>query len=242
MSRTDPDDATLGQMLRILAHDLRNPLAVIISNLGYLQTTLRATSGDIDETIADTLSSCEDLNHIIENVDLLGQQTKGMDDGSGGAFEVQGPTAHVMKRFGALADSHSVALVSDLERVSPLLRVCGDRGGYERAFANVLRNAIQYAPAGSAVHVGLDLEPEHCRVTVSDTGASFPARWRQAAFSAEGQVNGKAKGEGRYGRGLGLYIARCAADAIGADLRVSPPPAGFRHAVALTLSRTADQG
>jgi hypothetical protein len=45
------DPVTLGLLLRLVTHDLRNPLAVIISNLGYLGTVLSAAGDDVQETL-----------------------------------------------------------------------------------------------------------------------------------------------------------------------------------------------
>lgn len=217
MSDSVPEQSTLGQMLRIVAHDLRNPLAVIISNLGYLQSTLPGASDDVKETLADTLTSCQDLKHVVENVDLLGHLLKGMT-GGGTGFTILDATIEVTRACQPLAASHGVDLHANFDALDAGLRCAGERINFERAFANLVRNSIQHAPAGTAVLVDGLVEGARCLLRVTDQGTSFEAPWDQLAFTARGQIEGKSAGLGRYGRGLGLYCSQAAAAALRATV------------------------
>jgi signal transduction histidine kinase len=234
----DLDGSTLGQMLRIVAHDLRNPLAVIISNLGYLGSMLENVSDDVRETIPDTLTSCEDLKHIIENVDLLGQQLSGQARSSDGTFSILTVTEEVLRKAEPLALSHGVSLVNDLGGSVERIEVEGEPQLYERAIANLLRNSIQHAPSGSEVRLQLEVTDATCDVSVFDTGTQLKSPWDASAFTANGQVSAKAGGAGRYGRGLGLYSAARAATALGASLSLPQPTAPFTCCLRLSLRRT----
>ncbi len=222
MSDEPPERDTLGHLLRIVAHDLRNPLAVIISNLGYLDSCLRGASDDVRETITDTLTSCEDLKHIIENVDLLGQGLKVKEEPRATDFAPLDIIQAVLKAAYALAESHGVRLLAELTGVEATLRVAGDALHFERALANLLRNSIQHAPAGTEVALRAFEEEQRLRVQIDDAGSVLQPPWDRAAFTDDGQVRGKAEGQGRYGRGLGLYSAARAATVLGAELRAVP--------------------
>jgi len=237
----DLDGTTLGQMLRIVAHDLRNPLAVIISNLGYLGSMLENVSDDVRETIPDTLTSCEDLKHIIENVDLLGQELSGQVRPSDGTFSIVAVTQEVFRKAEPLAESHGVSLVNDSSGVQERLEVHGDPQMYERAVANLLRNSIQHAPGGTEVRLRLAATDDGCDVTVMDTGTALEEPWDRQAFTASGQVSAKAGGGGRYGRGLGLYSASRAALALGARLSVPRAPEPFSSCLRLSLRLVASR-
>ncbi len=58
----------------------------------------------------------------------------------------------------------------------------GDPFLLRRAVSNLLDNAIDFAPEGSEVHVGLDADSRWARVTVRDRGPGIPAYARDKVF------------------------------------------------------------
>lgn len=239
MADLDLDDATLGQMLRILAHDLRNPLAVIISNLGYLRSVLSTAEQEVLETLVDTATSCDDLKHVINNIELLGTTLKGASDVLSsntpvqGSFEVFPSAQEVVVQCEPLASSHGVVFSQQLVSGEGAW-AAGSAALFERAVSNLVRNAIRHAPSGSEVLVELSSDAERCSVCVLDSGQpiDFPH-----AFSPAGQIEAKASGMGRYGRGLGLMMAWVSAEALGASIELVNPRDGFTSAVRLTIER-----
>jgi K+-sensing histidine kinase KdpD len=108
---------------------------------------------------------------------------------------------------------------------------------FERALANLIRNSISHSPSGSEVRVGLELDSESCSVIVRDKGTPFDANNPQRMFEPKGQVSAKTELAGRYSRGLGLLVARIAADGCGAKLMASAATDSFRNAFALRFRR-----
>jgi K+-sensing histidine kinase KdpD len=109
---------------------------------------------------------------------------------------------------------------------------------FDRAVANLIRNAISHSAAGSEVHISLELEPTVCSIVVRDRGTPFDPTNPARMFDARGQVSAKTELAGRYSRGLGLLIARIAADASGATIEAKPSPEPFRNAFALRFKRS----
>jgi signal transduction histidine kinase len=232
------DLGTLGQLLRLVTHDLRNPLAVIISNLGYLGNVVGQSSEDVRETIADTLTSSEDLKHIIENLDLLGQTLAGGSPSSPRPMAVVSATRDVVVRCEPFARSHGVKLSFLLPPGSDTVRVDAPPELFERALANLLRNSIAHSPSGAEVNVGVEVESAHCDIIVRDRGTSFDATNPARTFDAEGQVAAKTELAGRYSRGLGLLVARLAAEGCGAKIAAGSSPEPFRNALSLRFKRS----
>lgn len=229
---------TLGQLIRLVTHDLRNPLAVIISNLGYLGNVVGQASDDVRETIADTLTSSEDLKHIIENLDLLGQTLVSGAPSSPRSMAIAAATTEVLNRTEPFARSHGVALAITLPPSADAARIEAPPELFERAVANLIRNAISHSPSGSEVRVGLEIDHESCSVLVRDKGTPFDATHPERMFDAKGQVSAKTELAGRYSRGLGLLIARIAADGCGAKLKAAASTDSFRNAFALRFKRS----
>jgi hypothetical protein len=75
------------------------------------------------------------------------------------------------------------------------------------------------------------------KLIVEDGGAPVSDDFLEMAFTAEGQVAAKGQLGARYSRGLGLFAARLAADAIGAQVLAVSPPSGSGNAFELSIAR-----
>jgi two-component system OmpR family sensor kinase len=97
----------------------------------------------------------------------------------------------------------------------PLL---GDRSWLERALANVIGNALKFAPADTPVRIALALEGDAALVTVSDHGPGIPADELHLVFQRFYRAsNTRRRVEGS---GLGLFIARRVVEAHGGEASV----------------------
>lgn len=229
------DSVTFGELLGLLAHDLRNPLSALHSNLGFLTSIVRDDS-DAVEAVSDGLVSCEGLAHIIDNIDLLGQTMRGAHYGEGTRIDAAMLVAEVVAAARPMADSHNVSIV-----VTPVPEdavVEGSRDLLSRALANLLRNSIQHSPGGSAVHVSVQRGDSGLAVLLEDTGVSLPDAIRATVFTPQGQIGAKSAPAGRYSRGLGLLSAALAAAAAKATVRVVPAPRGSGNAFELAFPRS----
>ncbi|MEY2934965.1 MAG: hypothetical protein RL033_5714 [Pseudomonadota bacterium] len=216
----------IGELIGLFAHDLRNPLSALHSNLGYLEAVLPSEEGEAREAVEDGVVSCDGLSHVIDNVDLLGQILRGGLSLSRSPSSVAALVAGAVERCQAAARSHGLKL--ELEPKSRQLHVTVDVGRElaTRALTNLIRNGIQHAPPSTTVHVSAVVEGQNVCVYVKDLGTPLTDDLVETAFTAEGQVAGKVRSNTRYSRGMGLYCARIAARLCGADVRVVPTPKG----------------
>ncbi|MBR5502047.1 MAG: hypothetical protein IKV55_03325 [Oscillospiraceae bacterium] len=92
------------------------------------------------------------------------------------------------------------------------LPIMADRTLLERALLNLLANALQYTRDGNSITVSLKVQGNNAVITVADRGAGMlPQTLAQAAepfFSAEPADDGGI----RPGLGLGLIVAKLAAE------------------------------
>lgn len=226
------DSATFGELLGLLAHDLRNPLSALHSNLGFL-TSVVGEEVDAAEAVSDGLISCEGLAHIIDNIDLLGQTLRGTQFGEGTRVDIAMLVAEVVAAARPMAESHNVAVV--VRPTSEDASVEGPRDLLARSLANLLRNSIQHSPGGASVLVSLRRDRDGVVVLIEDSGVSLPEPLRAIAFTPQGQIGAKSAPAGRYSRGLGLLSAALAASAAKASVQVVPAPRGTGNAFELRL-------
>src|SRR6267378_720347 len=61
----------LSELLALLAHDLRNPLSAVLTNVNFVKSTMRGRAPDIEEALGDSALSCATLGQVIGNLDVL---------------------------------------------------------------------------------------------------------------------------------------------------------------------------
>lgn len=231
------DSQLIGELLALLAHDLRNPLSALHSNLGFLRSVVGDDDPDAAEALTDSLVSCDGLGHIIDNIDLFGRALRAAHSGNGARADLGQVVAEVVRRSQPTAESHGLGLELDPAVSSLDAMVAGDSEMVARAVANLVRNSIQHSGPGSTVRVSVRPPAEgRVSVLIEDAGAPVAEELRERALTAEGQTLSKGATNGRYSRGLGLYAALLATKACGGEIRVVEPPAGAGNAFDLSLS------
>lgn len=107
------------------------------------------------------------------------------------------------------------------------------RGEFRRALqilVNLIGNAVRYSPRGGMVWLRLDRGEGIVSVTVADQGRGIAREDQARIFDKFGRVDASEPG----GNGLGLYIARRLARAMGGDVTVdSEPGQGARFTLTL---------
>jgi signal transduction histidine kinase len=111
------------------------------------------------------------------------------------------------------------------------------RGEFRRALqvlVNLIGNAVRYSPEGAMVWIRLERDGNKGCVIVADQGKGIALEDQARIFEKFGRVDDSEPG----GSGLGLYIARRLARAMGGDLTVdSAPGMGARFLFWLPLQK-----
>ena len=226
----------VGGLLGLIVHDLRNPLSALHSNASFLQSVRDVTSPDAKEALEDVSASCEALGHIIDNVELLALALRGERRFEQNSFSVRELIADALSRSKSLAASYSVR-VEFTPSADADVRLATSREMLGRALGNLIKNGIQHAQDGVPVRISAHIEGPRVVLLVEDGGAPVATDFRDKAFTAEGQVSAKGLVGARYSRGIGLFAARLAAEAAGAQVRAVPPPSGSGNAFELSVAR-----
>jgi signal transduction histidine kinase len=87
--------------------------------------------------------------------------------------------------------------------------------------SNLLQNAIKYAPDGDRVTVVAEADQTDCIITVTDYGRGIPAEEQGTIFEA---FQRGTSAESTSGTGLGLAVAKAAAERLGGSLGVESVP------------------
>ena len=216
------------RLLLDVSHELRSPLA----RLGVAVELARA--GDA-KSLDRIQKEADRLNALVGELLLV---TRSESDP---AKRVQ-EAVRLDLLLGQLAEDCGIEAASKDCRVAldpaPEVTVDGDEELLRRAFENVLRNAIRYAPPGTAVEVHV-AAGERLRITVRDFGPGVPDEALPRLFDPFYRV-GEDRSRNSGGVGLGLSIARRAIELHGGTLRARNANPGLLVEFELPAGRRAE--
>ncbi len=206
-------------VLRVVAHDLRNPIAVIQLAADLLSRQSSERGAASPSAVQRILRSSARATRLIEDLLEVTRIEVGklvLEHHSVPAAEiVQG----VAEAQGAIVSASSLELRVDVAGQLPAVWV--DRDRLEQVFANLIGNAVNFTPAGGRITIGAaTTEGGTVEFRVTDTGAGFDAESREHLFDRFWQAT---KG-GHGGVGLGLSIVKSIVEAHGGRVWVDGAP------------------
>ena len=200
--------ASLGQLASAVAHEVRNPLAILRSLVQNLEEAMVGEAAEGRETCALLLDEIDRLAHVTSA--LVGfARPLSLDRRPASAADIAERTRLLggqMLRDRAVRLSLAGPLESDvvLEADSDLL--C-------QVFLGLLENAAQASPAGEGIELGWRAVANRVEFTVSDRGEGIPEQLRERVFEPFFSTRSG-------GCGLGLAVARQIVEAHGGEIAV----------------------
>lgn len=230
--RTDQVTLYPSDFSKRLDRSLRRPLGRIIANADTISAQrdgpLRPDYAEYAQDIAsagrhlmalvDDLADLQaidrpDFSVVAEDVDLtdLGRRAAGL-------LAVKA----LDRRIAIVAPDtdHAVPAVGEFRRVLQIL-------------VNLVGNAVRYSPEGSAVRIVTEHDQDEARIMVIDQGSGVDMADRERIFDKFERLGRDDAG----GSGLGLYISRRLARAMGGDIHIGGTP-GEGARFILTLPTT----
>ena len=204
----------LKQFTADASHELRNPIAVI-------QTNVQVALSDPEPDMALQQSQLQvierltrRLGRLVDNLLFLARQESGLVPMQVDAVDLQALLKDVLEEQSLSAQEKGLVVTAAL---SPVAMLWGDADQLTRLFTNLLANAIQYTATGT---VTLQLGPGRLgnqpalTVQVQDTGIGMTAAQQARVFDRFYRVD-RARSRRQQktgGSGLGLAIVKAIVD------------------------------
>ena len=203
------------RLLSDVSHELRSPLARMRVALALAEkdparsaeqlARLERETELLDELIGQLLAAPDAEEAMQDSLDLVALLSKVVEDA---AFE-------------AKAEDKQLALTSNCDEL-----VLRSRGTLlQRAFENVIRNAVRYTRPGTTVAVALTRMADTVEVTVADSGPGVPDAELEKIFDPFFRID-EARQRETGGFGLGLSIAQRAIEHHNGSISAANRPAG----------------
>ena len=210
------DEAFEGQrqFIHEASHELRNPLAVIRTNLEVTLSDPNASAEDLRHTAEVVERSSERMARLVD--DLLVYARKETLSLERDPVDVAQLIDEAAEEFAAPAVAAGVHLV---HHAPSGLWVIGDRLALRQALGNLLANAIRYSPESTTVRLRGGIDGPWVWIAVEDQGPGIDPSDQDRVFQRFWRGNPR---EGReQGRsGLGLTIVRQIAEAHGGEVKL----------------------
>jgi two-component system sensor histidine kinase KdpD len=206
-------------LLSALSHDLRTPLTALIGLADTLALDRARLTPHQLETAEALRGEARRLASLVEDLlDMARLQS--------GKVQLKLDWQPVEEVIGAALASVRGALGArqvKVELAPDLPLVEFDAVLIERVIANLVENAVKYAPGESPVEIGGFLEGGALAITVADRGPGLPKGMEEAIF--EKFIRGERK-SATTGVGLGLAICRAIVEAHHGKIRAHNRPEG----------------
>ena len=211
----------LARLVRVVCHDVSNPLMVIQFALERLKRQVLAGATPAD--LADSLRKAEGGSAAIAGVIADVRALEVLRE-SGGRLAVEetdlaGRTREALTLFRERAAEKGLTISENLPASAKGFAAPGIL--VRSVFANLLSNAVKFSPAGEAILIELVRSPERIGVRISDAGPGMPAD-TLAALEQATKVDSRPGTAGERGTGFGLALARDFTAAMGGSLRIEP--------------------
>ncbi|MTD13229.1 HAMP domain-containing protein [Nakamurella sp. YIM 132087] len=215
-------------LLDDVSHELRNPVAVIRTNVDAVLSDEGASPADRRRATTVVSRAADEMAVLIEDLLATARRRSGAFDETDLALPSLAGT--VADEYGPMLQDRGLVLH---RRLADGPVVYGDRSTLVRAIRNLLANAIRFTPDGGSLDIVTGSVRGWAFVAVRDSGPGIPEDRRGRVFdryfSAPAEQNGQPARErnGNGGTGIGLAIARQVVEAHGGTLAVhSSPGAG----------------
>jgi len=185
------------RFLADITHELRNPLAILQSEI---EAQLDGVRPRDDKHLASLLDETQRLGHLIDDLHTLALAESGQLVLTREAVQFGELVDEVVPRHAATAALHDVALHTTIQPGLP--KVWVDPVRIRQVLDNLLTNAIRHSPTGAEVTVAATTREGIVECEVTDSGPGFPTDQLQTVFDRFTK-----SGDSR-GSGLGLSIAR----------------------------------
>lgn len=223
----------------MIYHDLRSPLANVVSGLDVLEMMLPK---DKDPTIRSVLDiamrSTERVQRLANSLLDTSRMEAGQRIGNPEPTQVIDIVQMALEAVAPAAQGKEVKMEAAVPKGLP--RVMADPEMIRRVFINLIENAIKYSNEGMVITVGAKRSGDYVEMWVKDEARGIPKADQERIFEKFARVQVRAGASGKTkGLGLGLAYCKLAVEGHGGKIWVeSEVGKGSRFAFTIPIART----
>jgi signal transduction histidine kinase len=219
------------EFLAMLAHELRNPMAPVLTGITILGRIPPSDIGRRERQLQIMHRQMQQLTHLVDDLLDVSRVSRGL-------IELRREVLRLDEVVDAAVEATRPVIVSRrhtlIREAGPTgIHVNGDRVRLVQVFSNLLSNAAKYTQPDGQIEIKTSRAGSAVHVSIRDNGAGIPREMLGAIFEMFRQVPGsldRAPG----GLGIGLTLVRTLLELHGG--RVEAQSAGPGHGSTFTAS------
>jgi signal transduction histidine kinase len=202
---------SLGTLAAGLAHELRNPLGIILATSEGLRDELPEQS-EQRQLVTDIIGECQRLNTLITQFLSFSHPGRPEDVRP---FQITSALESVLALLKKDLEKKQVKVQTAYQEPLPLLRM--DEKSVRQVMLNLLLNAKDAVAQGGIVALRVERKRKWVSVEIRDDGCGIPARDLKAIYDPFFTTK-------PTGTGLGLFISRNIVEGYGGKMEISSEP------------------
>jgi PAS domain S-box-containing protein len=195
-------DTLRDDLTSMIYHDLRSPLANVVSSLSLLETMLPGDDPALKSLLEISMRSTERIQRMTDSLLDMSVLQAGQPIGTQKLTNVLVLVYEAVEAIESLL--HNKRQIITYKVPDRLTNVMVNLDMIRRVVTNLLENASKYSPLGSKIEVGARQDGEQIMVWIQDNGPGIPASEYERIFEKFTRLK-----TDNAPKGLGLGLAYC---------------------------------
>lgn len=198
------------------SHELRTPVAVILSECEYINEC----AGNVDEYKESTASirrQAEKMSKLISELLMISRMDKNTIQLNFEETDISELLSFVCDEQEEIHDNG----IRMIKKISPDVVACVDRSMLARLFINLISNAYQYSKPEGTIEVSLESADNIIRFSVKDNGIGISPEDKEKIWERFYQADPSRTSDDNGSMGLGLSMVKWIAECHGGKISVN---------------------
>ena len=210
------------RFIGMAAHDLRNPLGIILNYSDFLIDELSdQLSAQHIDFLNNILNSSEFMLSLVEDLLDYTRIESGKIQLNQVEFDLVKKVKENVKKSNTLSAKKKIEIIFHSD--TDTLLINADENKVEQILNNLIGNAIKFSPEGSKIEVSLEKEKEKVLVKVKDRGKGIAKEDHDKVFVPFTSIATKGTA-GEKGTGLGMSIVKRIVDSHNGEIWLESEP------------------
>lgn len=198
-------NASKDKFFSVMAHDIKNPLAAIISFSDWLYSDFKSlTEEEILDSLLSIKKSAKSLFELLENLLHWARLQTGRLQYTPELFNLNNLFITLQETYSILAKNKEITLNF---LIKDKINFFSDKNMLVTALRNLISNAIKFTPRKGRIDVIAEKSHNSLIITVKDTGIGMTKEQIEKVFSIESSFT-TCGTENEEGTGLGLILVK----------------------------------